>query len=162
APANRPRHVCACERARPMSVDATPLLRLYARRRLAMLAREDAVAAQTAQLLRLVRAAQETRLRAAHDVAPIHRLPAVRTRAPLRRYDDFWTRYWKPAFPRIANATWPGTIPCFAVTSGTTTGATKYIPVTKPMSRANRSAALDLLAHHIANRPRSRVMAGRN
>src|SRR5262249_41877162 len=69
AAAARPRHVCACERARPMSVDATPLLRLYARRRLAMLAREDAVAAQTAQLLRLVRAAQETRFGAEHDFA---------------------------------------------------------------------------------------------
>ncbi len=58
--------------------------------------------------------------------------------------------------------TWPGTIPCFANTSGTTGAATKRIPVSRAMLRANRRAALDVLTFHLAARPNSRVLAGRN
>ncbi len=81
---------------------------------------------------------------------------------PLRTYEQFWTDYWRAPYPRLTDATWPGTIPFIAVSSGTTSGATKYIPVSHAMVRANRDAALDLLCHHVLNRPRSRVLAGKN
>jgi hypothetical protein len=53
-------------------------------------------------------------------------------------------------------------MPYFANSSGTTGAATKRIPVSRAMVAANRRAALDVLAFHIANRPSSRLMAGRN
>ena len=53
-------------------------------------------------------------------------------------------------------------IPYFANTSGTTTGVTKHIPVSAEMVKANRRAVLDLLKHHIANRPHSHILAGKN
>ena len=46
--------------------------------------------------------------------------------------------------------------------SGTTTGVTKYIPLSEKMRAANVRAAIDVLVHHLANRPKTRILAGRN
>ena len=143
-------------------LDATPLLRLYARARLRHLAGRRPAAVQEAQLQRLVRRAGDTRFGRDHGFAGIRSVRDFQERVPLRRYEDFWTEYWAGAFPVLTDATWPGTIPYFAATSGTTTGITKYIPVSRAMVRANTRAAFDLLVFHAANRPRSRVMGGRN
>jgi hypothetical protein len=143
-------------------IDATPLLRVYAARRHRRLASEDAAAAQEAGLARLLRRAAGTRFGRAHDFAAIRDVPGFQRRVPLRRYEDFWRDWWQPAFPRLTDLSWPGTIPYFAATSGTTTGATKFIPVSRAMLAANRRAVLDLFTHHLAARPRSRLLAGRN
>ncbi len=143
-------------------IDATPLLRLYTRRRQAALARQDAAEAQRRQLLRLVRRAAQTKFGRAHDFASIRSVTDFQSRVPLRRYEDFWRDWWKDAFPILADVSWPGTIPYFAATSGTTTGNTKFIPVSRGMNASNRRAALDLLTHHLAARPDSRIFGGRN
>ncbi|WP_448188264.1 GH3 family domain-containing protein [Azospirillum sp. sgz301742] len=143
-------------------LDATPLLRLYARRRLRALARQRPDAVQEATLLRLVRHAEATRFGRDHGFERILSVLDFQERVPLRRYEDFWATYWKAPFPTLTDVSWPGTIPVFAATSGTTTGVTKYIPVSKPMLRANTRAAFDLLTHHVTAKPDSRVMGGRN
>ena len=143
-------------------LDATPLFRLYARRRLARLAQLDAVAAQRRQLLALVEQARDTRFGREHGFAEIDGVEAFQARVPLGRYETFWEAYWKDAFPVLDNLTWPGRIPYFAQTSGTSTGVTKYIPVSRAMVRANRRAAKDVLAFHLAARPDSRVLGGTN
>ncbi len=143
-------------------LDATPLLRLYARRRLAALARQDAAATQWRELRRLLHRARATRFGVAHDFATIRSVAEYQQRVRLRRWEEFWAEWWREPFPRLHDATWPGTIPCFANTSGTTGAATKRIPVSRAMLRANRRAALDVLTFHIAARPESRVLAGRN
>jgi len=143
-------------------LDATPLLRAYARRRLAFLARQDAVAAQRRELMRLLRAARETRFGKAHGFSEIADVADYQARVKLRRWEDFWREWWAGDFPRLVDATWPATIPCFANSSGTSGGTTKRIPVSRAMLRANRRAALDVLVFHLANRPQSRVLAGRN
>jgi hypothetical protein len=143
-------------------IDATPLLRLYARRRQATLARQDAAEAQQKQLLRLTHRAALTKFGKAHDFARIRSVADFQARVPLRRYEDFWKEWWKDAFPVLTDITWPGRIPYFAATSGTTTGNTKFIPVSRRMNASNRRAALDLLSHHLAARPDSRILGGRN
>jgi hypothetical protein len=143
-------------------IDATPLLRLYARTRLARLARLDPVEAQHRQLLRLVRTARETRFGRDHGFPAVRTVRDFQRQVSLRRYEDFWDQYWKNDYPRLRDCTWPGTVPFFAVTSGTTSGVTKNIPCTRAMNRANRKSALDILVHHVAARPHSRVLAGRN
>jgi hypothetical protein len=80
----------------------------------------------------------------------------------LRTYDASCTDYWEYAFPRLDGTTWPDRIPYFAQTSGTSTGRTKYIPVSREMLRSNTKAGLDILVHHVANRPKSRVLGGKN
>ena len=143
-------------------LDATPLLRVYARWRSARLSAEDAVSAQREQLLHLVRRACDTRFGRKHRFDQVDSIKAFQSRVPLRRYEDLWQEWWKPSFPRLTDLTWPGTIPYFAVSSGTTSGITKYIPVSREMVAANRRAALDILVHHLLARPDSRILAGRN
>ena len=143
-------------------IDTTPLLRLYAHARASRLARHDPVAVQRETLRRLVRRAATTRFGQDHGFARIRDIREFQTAVPLRRYEDFWSSYWQAAFPNLVDCSWPGRIPFFAATSGTSTGATKYIPVTYDMLRSNRRAALDLLVHHLRGRPASRVFGGRN
>jgi hypothetical protein len=141
-------------------LDATPFLRLYAGNRLLWLAAQTATETQRRQLLRLVTQAQGTQFGQDHRFAEIGGVADFQARVPLRTYDDFWNDYWSADFPRLVDCTWPGPIPFFAETSGTTTGRTKYIPWTQEMNQANTWAGLDILVHHVANRPRSRVLGG--
>ena len=141
--------------------NATWLLRLYARRRLGHLARMDPLAVQRAVLSSLVRRARGTKFGRDHGFSTSWSLDDYRARVPLRDYDGFWETYWREPFPRLNDRTWPGLIPWFAVSSGTATGATKYIPVSREMHRSNVRAGAELLIHHLANRPDSRLLAGR-
>jgi len=142
--------------------NATPLLRAYARYRLNRLATLDPVECQRRVLESLLGQARDTRFGRDHGLAEIHDVAGYQKRVPLRRYEDFWRDYWQPSFPVIQGATWSGTVPYFAVTSGTTTGRSKYIPVTRAMLRANAKAGADLYAFHLRATPGSRLMAGRS
>ena len=141
-------------------IDATPLLRLWARRRLRHLSAMDPAAVQQAELLKLVRAAAHTRFGRVHGFAHIRTVADFQAAVPVRDYDAFRDDIWGSAFPQIADVGWPGPVGWFALTSGTTRDVTKYIPVTKAMIRSNKRAALDIVAHHLAARPGSRVGGG--
>ncbi len=143
-------------------MDATPLLRLWARRRLRRLADMDPAAVQQAELLKLVRAAAGTRFGRSHGFAHIRTVADFQSAVPVRDHDAFRDEIWGSAFPRLADIGWPGPVPWFALTSGTVRDVTKYIPVTRAMVRSNRRAALDTMAHHLAARPRSRAPGGRS
>lgn len=143
-------------------LDATPLLRAYARTRLYRLARLDPVATQRRVLAGLIARARDCRFGLEHDFGGIGSVEEYQARVPLRRYEDFWESYWKADFPNIAGQTWQGPIPYFAVSSGTSTGRTKYLPVGKAMARSNRAAGVDLMAHHLNHCPASRVLGGKN
>jgi GH3 auxin-responsive promoter len=143
-------------------IDMTPLLRVYARLRRRRLARQNPEAVQRRVLQRLVRRAANTRFGRDHFFGRIRDIGEFQKAVPLRRYEDFWSAYWQPAFPTLVDVTWPGRMPFFAATSGTTLGTTKYIPVSRDMLRSNRRAALDLLVHHLGHRPASHVFGGRN
>ena len=143
-------------------LDATPLLRIRAGQRMAELARQDPVAAQRRVLAALLHRARDTAFGQAHGFAGIRRVAAYQAAVPLRRYEDFWREWWQPAFPRLRGVSWPGRIPFLALSSGTSGGPTKYVPVSSATQRANRDAALDGLIFHVARNPGSRILAGRN
>jgi len=143
-------------------LDATPLLRLYAGHRAKALAAERPAEAQEAELRRLLSRAAATPFGQRHAFARLGSVADFQRATPLRRYEDFWREYWQAAFPLLGGLSWPGAIPYLAVTSGTSTGKTKYIPVSREMLAANRRAVLDMFTHHLANRPQSRVLGGRN
>lgn len=143
-------------------IDFTPALRLYAKQRRLALARADNVALQRRQLMGLLAKAADTKFGRDHGFAGIRSVEEFQSAVPLRRYDDFWRDYWKPAFPVVENVSWPGRVPYFAVTSGTTSGTSKYIPVTHAMNRSNTKAGLDLFTHHVTARPASRVFGGKS
>ena len=80
---------------------------------------------------------------------------------PVRTYEALWDAYLRDAYPVFDNLTWPGRIPFLALTSGTTEGATKYIPVSAEMAASNRKAARTALAFHLREHPGSRLFHGR-
>ena len=118
--------------------------------------------AQRRELLKLVRAAERTRFGRDHRFHSIGEVAAYQKRVPLRTYGQLWDEYWEDAFPRLVDCTWPGTMPYYAVSSGTSTGKVKYIPCSREMVAANKRAALDVFVHHLRNRPSSRVFDGKS
>lgn len=142
--------------------DATPFLRLYSGYRSRHLSSQDPAHAQTTQLLSLVRRASQTVFGRDHDFASIRTVEDFQKRVPLRTYEAFWSAYLSKHFPRLENVSWPGVIPYFAVSSGTTSGTTKWIPVSREMINSNKKAGLDLLVYHLLNRPQSRVFSGKS
>lgn len=141
--------------------DATPLLRTYADLRAYLLEIRDPVEAQRQILKSLLRRAEATRFGHDHAFAQITDVADFQKRVPLRHYEDFWRDYWKPMFPRLVDCTWPGQIPYFARSSGTTAGVSKYIPCSHDMIMANLRAGDDVFVHHLLNRPQSEVLGGK-
>lgn len=133
----------------------------YARHRQAGLDCCPLVEVQQRTLLRLVRTAATTQFGREHGFASIRTVEDYQQRVPLRDYDAFWQKYWQPAFPRLSDVTWPGLIPYFALSSGTTSGTTKYIPVSAAMVASNRRAALTTLALFLAAAPATPLFRGR-
>jgi len=80
---------------------------------------------------------------------------------PVRTYESLWNDYLRDAYPVFEDLTWPGRIPFLALSSGTTEGATKYIPVSAEMVASNRKAAQTMLAAYRLARPDSRLFHGR-
>lgn len=132
----------------------------FARRRLAELDQLDVAAVQERTLQKLVRAAQHTRFGKEHDFCRIRTRQDYLRLVPLRTYEDFWRDYWQPVFPRLANVTWPERVRFHALSSGTTSGATKYIPITPAMLASNKKAALTLLSGFTAAFPFSGLFSG--
>jgi GH3 auxin-responsive promoter len=99
---------------------------------------------QQQQLLRLVRQAAATNFGRDHEFDSVRTVADFQSRVPLRTYEQFWNEYWGSVYPNLIDCTWPGRVPFFPVSSGTTSGVTKYIPCTDAMiaSNAGRSFML--------------------
>jgi len=125
---------------------------------------------QAAQLRRLLRKAQGTRFGREHGFKAILErgrsgdealVAAFQQATPLRTYEQLWKDYIEAAYPTLDDLTWPGRMPYFALTSGTTQGATKYIPVSREMVASNRAAGWETIRTHFAARAGSRLFHGK-
>lgn len=134
---------------------------LNAQRRVQRLARANPVLIQRQTLTRLVRRAQRTRFGVDHRFRAIGTIADFQAAVPLRTYEDLWRGYLRDQYPIFDNLTWPGRIPYLALTSGTTQGATKFIPVSREMLASNLIGAKTMVAYHLAHRPDSRLFQGR-
>ena len=133
----------------------------FARRRTRFLARVDPVEVQRRSLLDLLEMARATRFGLDHGFGSIRTVAEFQARVPVRTYEALWDAYLKDAYPRFDDLTWPGRIPYLALTSGTTQGATKYIPVSRAMVASNQKAAQTMVAYHLAARPDSKLFRGK-
>lgn len=140
--------------------DATPILRAVAARRRARLLAMDPAAEQERLLLGLLRRAAGTRFGRDHGFDALRSVADFQRAVPLRRYEALHDAYLAPALPVLEDVLWPGRTPYLALSSGTTSGRTKHVPVTQEMVRANRGAAFDVLAWHLAQHPRARPFGG--
>lgn len=66
---------------------------------------------------------------------------AFKNNVPLADYSDMLP-WWKKAREGKRNVTWPGKINHYALSSGTSDGSTKYIPVSREMLRCMRKASI--------------------
>jgi hypothetical protein len=121
----------------------------------------DVAAMQRDTLLRLVHHARDTRFGRDHGFASIRSIADYQSRVPVRDYEAFWVDYWKAVYPRLGGVTWPSAIPYYALSSGTTTGATKYIPVSWEMVRSNKRAAITSMCLFRNAYPEAQTFAGK-
>jgi hypothetical protein len=56
---------------------------------------------------------------------------------PVHDYNKIYERWWKKTLEGVPDVAWPGKIKYYALSSGTSEAASKYIPVTKEMLRSN-------------------------
>lgn len=81
---------------------------------------------------------------------------------PVHDYNKIYEEWWKKTLDGIPDVTWPGKIKFYALSSGTSESASKYIPVTKDMLRSNNinyyRQLLSLLSYD--NLPRNAVTKG--
>jgi hypothetical protein len=140
---------------------ADAVLVTYAHNRAVALDRMDAGKVQHDTLLRLVRTARNTRFGRDHDFARITSVADYQARVPVRDYEWFWATYWKDAYPRLDDVTWPGKVPYYALSSGTTSGTTKYIPITRAMVRSNSKAAYTTVGLFRHAHPAAKLFTGK-
>jgi hypothetical protein len=142
--------------------DATPVYRASALLRQFSLNTSDFVGLQKMVLDWLIRRAALTKFGRDHSFSQIACVSAFQEQVPLRYYSDFHRQYWHPDFPMLVDCTWPGRIPYFALSSGTTTGSSKFIPCSQDTLFANWRGLHDILTHHLLNRPFSRLLGGKS
>jgi hypothetical protein len=56
---------------------------------------------------------------------------------PTHDYNKIYENWWKKTLEGVPDVTWPGKIKYYALSSGTSEAASKYIPVTKELLRSN-------------------------
>jgi len=145
-----------------MSWPLDDFFRYYAEGRARYLDALDPVQSQGRLLQRLLHRGRATRFGVEHEFARIRSVEDFQSRVPLRDYEDFWQRYWQGAFPEIRHQSWPDPIPWFALSSGTSSGRSKYLPLSGAMLKAQRRAAMDTLVWHQRACPWARPLAGRS
>ncbi len=87
--------------------------------------------------------------------------PTFQARVPPRGHEQF-----APVIERVrrgeADVLWPGRCAFFAASAGTTTGATKWLPVTEPILGHFRRASLDSLLYYTVRAKHAAVFRGRH
>lgn len=63
-------------------------------------------------------------------------------KVPVHNYEKMYREWWKEAREGEKNVCWPGKVKYFALSSGTSEAASKYIPVTKAMTKSFRNTSL--------------------
>lgn len=63
---------------------------------------------------------------------------AFQQAVPVHDYNSIYESWWKKTLEGVPDVTWPGKIKYYALSSGTSEAASKYIPVTGEMLRSNR------------------------
>ena len=81
---------------------------------------------------------------------------------PVHDYNKIYEDWWKQTLEGVPDVAWPGKIMYYALSSGTSESASKYIPVTKEILRSNRINYLRQLMTLISyeNLPRNAVTKG--
>jgi hypothetical protein len=135
------------------------LLTLRASRRLR--AAGKSLPAQTRTLRRLVARMADTAYGRRVGLEQGLSYDSFRTRVPPQAYEQF-VPYIERMKRGEADVLWPGQCTYYAVSSGTTAGRTKYLPITDEMLEHFRRAGLDSLLYYTARVGHTGVFRGRH
>ncbi len=109
----------------------------------------NAATYQLDTLRRLMYVAEKTAIGKYFDFRNLrnsHRLIAdFQATVPYYDYDTIYNAWWHRSLDGEDNVTWPGHVPFYALSSGTTGSPSKYIPVTKQMIRSIQKAGVKCL-----------------
>jgi len=137
--------------------------------------KRDPLEAQRELLPYLLRKAAATRFGISYDFAGLANLPfetccqRFQQQIPIRTYRQFWDDWFSAQLTTdqqgqqqllLQDLAWPGLIPLFCETSGTT-APTKFIPFTHEMFSMNQKAALDMICCYLSAEPGSRLPGGK-
>jgi hypothetical protein len=85
-----------------------------------------------------------------------HPAKSFQENVAVHDYNKIYGEWWVKTLEGVPDVTWPGKIKYYALSSGTSEAASKYIPVTKDMLRSNTvnylRQLLSLLAYEEANK----------
>ncbi|MBN1675441.1 MAG: GH3 auxin-responsive promoter family protein [Kiritimatiellae bacterium] len=119
----------------------------------------EPVRAQMAVFDGLIRRAASTEWGRRFGYTGIRTPAQFRERVPVTGYEDVAPE-WHRAFDGARDVAWPGHVPFFAMSSGTTSG-NKWLPVTRDAIRSNRRAGADLVAFMVRRGGAAALAAGR-
>jgi hypothetical protein len=107
---------------------------------------QDAYRIQIRTLRKLLRQAQLTSFGEVYGFQEMLRqrnpLNLFKQRVPLFDYDSMHRRWWYRTLNGEAYVSWPGQVKYFALSSGTSGAASKYLPVTRDMLRAIQKTSI--------------------
>lgn len=145
----------------PQSLVALGASLMSARTARRLRSRGWALAAQARQAKTLRQSLAKTAYGQFHGIEADMNDKAWRERLPLCTYEGF-----APHIDRMrageADVLWPGRCSFFAVSSGTTAGRTKYLPITDGMLDHFRKAGLDSLLFYSARTGRADLFRGKH
>lgn len=121
---------------------------------------------QAQQLRRLLEKARRTAFGRQHFFDELLREwpleAAFQQAVPAAEYDDFYKKWWQRSRADEPDVTWPGTLPYYALSSGTSGASSKYIPVStdmlRDMKKASRRMFFDLAKYCLPARQFTRQM----
>jgi phenylacetate-coenzyme A ligase PaaK-like adenylate-forming protein len=104
---------------------------------------------QKKALQRLITSAEKTKFGGEYNFTEILKnsedlIVAFQENVPIHDYDEMF-KWWKYSLEGEKNITWPGQVKYFALSSGTSGGPSKYIPITEDMHSAMKAAARRIL-----------------
>lgn len=113
---------------------------------------------QTKTLRKLIEKAQDSEFGKAHGFRDLYFSPNImedfQKNVPLGNYSTMHP-WWQRAYEGESDVCWPGKTTHFALSSGTTEGSSKYIPVTKDMLRSIKKTSLkQILSIARSDRPK--------
>ena len=117
---------------------------------------------QQETLFKLIKKAQKTEIGLKYGFSSINTIDEYRKRVPIHYYEDI-----EPFVNRLKkgeqNLLWPTEIKWFAKSSGTTTGKSKFIPVSKEsLEECHYKGGKDLLALYYNNHPKTKLFKGKH
>lgn len=106
----------------------------------------DPIKAQTKELKKLLKRASQTAFGEQYNFDDILKSEDIfetyRKNVPVFDYNSMHKNWWYRSLEGEASVTWPGKTKYFALSSGTSEAASKYIPITKNMLNSIKRASL--------------------